>query len=142
MNVYLDTSALLKLFVEEPGSGTARALWEAAAIPLSSRLAYPEARAALSAAARARRLTARAFAEAKRELEAYWAELDVIELAPALAALAGDLAERLALRGADAVHLTSAIIIGSPDLAVASWDHELRRAAIAAGLSVVPASVT
>jgi predicted nucleic acid-binding protein len=50
--VYFDSSALVKLVVEEPGSGLVAQLWDGCDAALASRLAYPEVRAALAAAAR------------------------------------------------------------------------------------------
>lgn len=66
-------------------------------------------------------------------------ELDVIGLDAALTRSAGDLAERHALRGYDAVHLASAIAIEDPDLVVATWDRDLAAAVAARGRTVVPA---
>lgn len=48
--VYFDSSALVKLVVEEHGSDLAAELWDGCDAALSSRLAYPEVRAALAAA--------------------------------------------------------------------------------------------
>ena len=56
----------------------------------------------------------------------------------ALARAAGDLAERHALRGYDAVHLASAIAIDDPGLVMATWDRNLA-AATARHRTVVPA---
>jgi uncharacterized protein len=53
---YFDTSALIKLIFDEPGSELAVELWDRADLLVSNQLAYPEARAALAAAARARRI--------------------------------------------------------------------------------------
>ena len=54
--VYFDTSALVKLIFDEPGSELAVELWDRAYILVSSQLIYPEARAALAAAARGCRI--------------------------------------------------------------------------------------
>jgi predicted nucleic acid-binding protein len=48
MILYLDTSALVKLYVEEPGSRTVRALLERAQVVSTSRVAYVEMRAGLA----------------------------------------------------------------------------------------------
>jgi uncharacterized protein len=47
---YFDTSALLKLVIAEGGAEHARSLWELAGEVVVSRLAWPEAVAALAAA--------------------------------------------------------------------------------------------
>jgi len=62
----------------------------------------------------------------------------VIGLDATLARAAGELAERHALRGYDAVHLASAIAIEDPDLVMATWDRDLAAAA-AQHRAVVPA---
>ena len=54
--VYFDSSAFVKLVVEEEGSEVAATLWDGCDAAVSSRLAYPEVRAALAVAGRAHRL--------------------------------------------------------------------------------------
>jgi predicted nucleic acid-binding protein len=56
--VYFDSTAFVKLLVEQDGSDLAAALWDGCDAAVSSRLAYPEVRAALAAAGRAERLDA------------------------------------------------------------------------------------
>lgn len=55
-----------------------------------------------------------------------------------LARTAGELAERLALRAYDAVHLAAALDIAEIDILMVTWDQDLAAAARAAGLSVAP----
>ena len=105
----------------------------------SSVLAYPEARAALAAARRAGRLTARAHDRAVAELEALDAELMIVGVKEALARRAGELADERALRGYDAVHLASALALGPDETILATWDRDLSNAAAGAGLAVAPA---
>ncbi len=50
--VYFDTSALVKLVFDEPGSELAAELWDRAEAVVSSQLIYPEARAAVASAHR------------------------------------------------------------------------------------------
>jgi hypothetical protein len=54
---------------------------------------------------------------------------------------AGQLAAQRALRGADAVHLASALAVDSPDLVVAVWDRRLHAGAVAERLAVAPATL-
>ncbi|MDQ3972825.1 MAG: type II toxin-antitoxin system VapC family toxin, partial [Actinomycetota bacterium] len=95
---YFDTSALVKLVVDEDGSDLAAQLWDGADAVTSSRLAYAEGRAALAGAARRGRLSAAGFASAKRSWEQFWAGVRPVEALPAIVRAAGDLAERYALR--------------------------------------------
>lgn len=57
----------------------------------------------------------------------------------ALVRTAGELADRLGLRGFDAVHLASALALGDPTTFV-TWDGELREAAAACGCPTAPAT--
>jgi predicted nucleic acid-binding protein len=124
---------------DEPGSDVAAALWDRATIVASSRLVYPEARAAAAAAHRARRIDARTLRAAVRTIDQLCEQLKTIGLDDALARTAGDLAERHRLRGCDAVHLASAGAIDDPDLVVATWDRDLAAAAVSRSHTVVPA---
>lgn len=60
-----------------------------------------------------------------------------MELDEYVAEVAALAAERHRLRGADAVHLASAAVLGS-DVIMVSRDTALRDAALAAGLDVAP----
>ncbi|KPU49079.1 ribonuclease VapC45 [Mycobacterium tuberculosis] len=70
--VYFDASAFVKLLTTETGSSLASALWDGCDAALSSRLAYPEVRAALAAAARNHDLTESELADAERDWEDFW----------------------------------------------------------------------
>jgi uncharacterized protein len=134
--VYFDTSALIKLVFDEPGSDVATALWEQADTVASSQLVYPEARAAAGAAKRNGRIDGRMLRSAVREIDDRFAELRVIGIDAELARTAGDMAERHGLRGYDAVHLTSALSMGITGLVVATWDRDLSGAASDCGCVV------
>lgn len=135
---FFDSSALVKLLVEEPGSEVAERLWNEADVVAASRLAVPEVSAAISAARRAARLDEATEHTARRGWSAYWAAIDVVELTPAVATDAADLADRLLLGGADSVHLASALSLLAADPILVSWDRRLSAAALDAGLPVVP----
>ncbi len=137
--VYFDSSALVKLVVDEDGSELAAALWDGSDAAVSSRLAYPEVRAALAAAARDHRIDARALRAAQEDWENFWAATQPVELTPAVERQAGHVATTYALGGADAVHLASALAILPTDLIMAVWNRRLRDGARAAGLHVTPA---
>jgi len=138
--VYFDSSAFVKLLVEEDGSEIAAVLWDGCDAAVSSRLAYPEVRAALTAAERDGRLDAGALRQAEAAWETFWAATRPVELGPAVTAHAGELAGRHALRGADAVHLASALAVGVDAVVFAVWDRRLRDGALAAGVRIAPAA--
>jgi uncharacterized protein len=137
--VYFDASALVKLVVEEEGSDVAAALWDGCDAALSSRIAYPEVRAALAAAHRNHDLDDDGHATAVRDWEEFWAAVRPVELTRDVERRAGDLALHRALRGADAIHLASALTIHAPELVLAAWDLRLHEGAAAEQLAVAPA---
>jgi len=106
-----------------------------------SRLAYPEVRAALAAAGRNRDLDPGAHLLAEQSWEEFWAATWPVELTAAVERRAGDLARTLALRGADALHLASALTVADADLVMAVWDRRLHAGALSAGLAVAPATL-
>lgn len=136
---YFDSSAFVKLVVDEDGSDLAAAVWDGSDAVVSSRLAYPEVRAALAAAGRDRRLTRADQQRAEAEWERYWGATRAVELTAAVTAHAGELAGRYALRGADAVHLASLLAVGREATLFAVWDQRLRAGALAAGVRLAPA---
>lgn len=138
--VYFDSSALVKLLVEERGSDLVSEMWDRCAVAVSSRLAGPEVAAALAAARRAQRLRADQHDSAMEVWRACSEELYSVELTATLARQAAGLAGDHRLCGADAVHLASALQLGDGTV-VATWDHRLHEAALAVGLAVVPATV-
>lgn len=136
--VYFDSSAFVKLLVEENGSELAAALWDGCDAAVSSPLAYAEVRAALAAAGRGNRLTSADQRRAEDAWEGYWAATRRVELTELVTARAGQLACEYALRGADAVHLASVLAVGAAGTIFAVWDERLRSGARAAGVQVAP----
>ncbi len=137
--VYFDSSAFVKLLVEEDGSDLAATLWDGCDAAVSSRLAYPEVWAALAAAGRARRLRPAARRRAETAWEDYWAATRVVGLTGPVTAHAGRLAGEHALRGADAIHLASLLAVGAGQTLFAVWDQRLRAGAQAVGVRLAPA---
>ena len=123
----------------EDGSDLAAELWETPHPAASSILCYPEGRAALAAARRMGRLTRTGYARALEDFEATQHELLKVAIDQPLAQRAGGLAGDLSLRGYDAVHLASALALGTDATTVVTWDRDLGRAAKHSGCSVAPA---
>lgn len=109
MILYLDTSSLMKLFVQEEGSRLVEALVEGSQGAAISLVGYAEARAALARASREARITPVEHRRAVRRLEEAWADFIVIAVHEPLIRLAGALAEKHFLRGFDSIHLASAL---------------------------------
>jgi predicted nucleic acid-binding protein len=137
VTAYFDTSAFLKLILQERGSQTVERAARAATRLLSVTVVFAEAGAALAAAHRSRRLADSDYALAKRSLAAIWAPVFAIVPDNPLVHRATMLAEQEALRGYDAVHLASALELPA-DMFVCA-DAELLTAARRCGLQVVDA---
>lgn len=135
MILYVDTSALVPLLVEEPTSAQCGELWDAADRVASTRLAYVEAVAALGQAARMGRLTVGEVHDARAVLDELWSAVDVIEVDQTLMSSAADLAIAHGLRGYDATHCAAAIAVSDAELVAASGDTRLLAAWAAEGVA-------
>ncbi len=104
-------------------------------------IGYVELRAALAAAIRSGRLPSAQRDAALADLERVWAGVSEVALDRDLLAVAGDLTERMSLRGYDAVHLAALMAIGPASVvSLACWDIDLRRAASSLGYALIPQS--
>ena len=134
MVTYVDTSTLLKLIIDEEGSERALTIWSSADAVASVNLIVVEARAALAAAKRGRRLTTAQLRAAIAELGALVSDLHIVPVTDELVASAGELADAEGLRGYDAVHLAAALTIEATVLS--SADAALCAAASRRGLHI------
>ncbi|MFV0426374.1 MAG: type II toxin-antitoxin system VapC family toxin [Beutenbergiaceae bacterium] len=134
MLAYIDTSTLLKLAINEVGSDQADTIWVSADAVASVSLITVEARAALAAARRGNRITSSQHESTRQELDALIEELHIVEPTNELIAQAATLAEVERLRGYDAVHLSSALVVGATILS--SADQGLCAAAQRRGFHV------
>ena len=145
MTVFADSSALVKLYVDEPGHVDVRAI----AVFAVSLVARAEVPAALWRKARTASLTATQARALVAEFEADWygeagqpprlvplgLELPLLEQAGRLAGVHG-------LRAYDAVQLATALTAraAAPEVdVVACFDSDLRSAAAAEGFRLLPA---
>jgi predicted nucleic acid-binding protein len=130
--LYLDTSALVKLYVAETGTEVVASAVERAQALATVRITYADARSAFAQHARARGIAAGALRHVVRHLDEEWGQYSIVEVTDALVRRAGVLAERHRLRGYDAVQLSAAVdlrIAGAADVAFASFDARLNQAA-------------
>jgi predicted nucleic acid-binding protein len=119
-----------------------RALQSRVTVVAAARIAYAELRAAVSAAYRDGRLTAKGHSQAKGQVDALWRSTSPIDIDEALVKDAGDLAEQHGLRGYDAVHLAALRRLGRPNACtLACWDRDLREAASSVGYSLHPKTI-
>jgi uncharacterized protein len=133
--VYFDASAIVPLLREEPASLAAERLWVEADRAVSSRMLYAEARAAVARVHREGRVDRRRREQKVGELDRLVDQIDLIDVSDPVVRHAGELADRLALRAYDAVHLSSADLVASSDLIFASGDKQLLQAAEALGVA-------
>ena len=139
--IYLDTSAMLKLYVQETHSEATRLLVEAADRTGAAILAYTEMAAGLSRAARMGLLTNDLARKAWDRFVGDWPDYTRLKVSPAVTERAARLAWEYGLRGYDAVHLAAALTwqdaLGEPVL-LASFDQLLWGAAKQAGMAAWP----
>jgi uncharacterized protein len=137
---YFDTSALIPLLIEEPGSAAAERVWDVADRLVSVRLMYTEARAAVAQAHRLGRLDANQLDTVVQQLDELYAQLDRLEIDESLVRRAGELAQSHALRGYDAVHLAGLERVADEDTVLVSGDEDLCIAAQGLGVATVSTS--
>jgi predicted nucleic acid-binding protein len=136
--LYLDTSALIKLYIDEQDRDvvrTAAAMEELLAISI---VGYPEARAALARKRREGNLPDGEHAAVISSLDSDWSGFSKLIVYDELARLAGEIAQRYELRGFDAIHLASAMYVAVQhnDLQFLGFDDRLNAAAVEAGLAL------
>ena len=123
---------MVKRYVVEEGAEQVREAMDRASAWLAARIAYVEVLRTMLGAGDSRMAT---------RFRDEWAEFDVLELDASLAEQAAQLAAAEGLRSLDAVHLASALVLPSADLAFATWDRRLHAAAGRRGLETIPAAL-
>lgn len=142
MILYLDSSAIVKLDVDEPLASVVHAAVAEAAACCSHLIAYAEVRAALAKAVRLKRETPEDLALHKGEFDEDWERFRVVSVTEASVRRAADLAERFGLRGYDSAHLAAAEAVregvGSrADFRFLGFDDQQRKAALALGMQLL-----
>jgi uncharacterized protein len=139
---YYDTSAVVKRYIEEPGSPDIRYLMQLDRWPITGAATGAEVPAALGLAVRSGRL---AQAEGRRALAAFWSDwrsdYAITSLDHELAFRAGEAAWSLGLRGYDAAHLATGVWLAEQAgqaLTLVTYDRQMCRAARQLGLSTYP----
>ena len=138
MVVYLDTSALLKLYVEEEGRDLVMSAVEATGKIATSTVAYAEARSGLARRLREGDFTEDEYQGSVSDLDHDWRTYDRLAVSNHVALHAGELADRHALRGFDGIHLASALRFSErfEGLRFLAFDVRLTNAARAADLTI------
>jgi predicted nucleic acid-binding protein len=143
MILYLDTSALVKLFVEETQSDRVRRAVSAGRLVVTHAIAYVEACATFARVAHARGDDA-LFPALRRNLDVQWKAWEILSATGPLIQQAADLAGRYRLRGYDSLHLAAAessfhTFRGQMPFHFAVFDDQLGDAAKQAGIPLLDA---
>lgn len=139
MVLFADTSALVKLYLDEPHTSAMRRLATSSQILCVCRIAWAEAFAGLAQRVRLKSVDAGPVEVAKRQLEQHWPSFSVVDITQSLVERAGDYADTFGLRGYDAVQLAAAqeLAMHLDDLPnFACFDRRLNRAAQILGMTV------
>ncbi len=115
MIAYLDTSALIKVYIAESGQEFVVARLRAANQIATALITYVEVFAVFARLERERRISAAEYRLLGEHFEANWPSYWVVDLTRSVIQRAARLTRRYALRGYDAVHLSSALEIRGND---------------------------
>ena len=138
--LYLDSSAWVRLFLQEANFAAVRAYVAQAEDRIYYELGYVEVRAALGAAHRAGRIDDSAHTRVKDMFAAEWLKSSVVGTDDDLIQRGCGIAENGGLRGYDAMHLAAAERVrlsGFMDIELLSFDKDLVRAARMLGIRCV-----
>jgi predicted nucleic acid-binding protein len=137
MILYLDTSILVKLYVEEKESSKVDALVKSSKVTATSLVAYADARAAFARRFREKAFTSNEYNRIKEFFNKDWRRYLILNVTENMIRLAGNLAEKHALRGFDSIHLASALTLRreiSPPIVFSCFDDNLQKASDQEGL--------
>lgn len=109
--IFVDTSALAKRYIEEPGSEKVRLLMEEADGIVVSRLAYAETLSALIRRRKAIRVSDADFDRLLQDFRAEWEDFIVVEMNHDTLQFVDAVIEKHALCGADSIHLSTALCL-------------------------------
>jgi len=132
VSVYVDTSALLKRYVEEDDSAACEKVLLADSTWVTARHTWVEVLRNL-----ARLLAGPERARVRKLFRADWSRMLVVELDRSTCDRAGDLAETLHVRTLDALHLAAAERAGGGALPFVTYDIRQAQAARSLGWSVL-----
>jgi len=140
MILYLDSSALLKLYVDENGSEQVRKLVARAKLVCTHLIGYAEISAAFGRAHRMGRVSTDDLPRLLQDFDRDWSNIEVVGVTEPLIRRAGHMAVHFVLRGYDSVHLAAAEAvardIGQPSmLQFVAFDAALDEAASALGFA-------
>ena len=140
---YLDASAWIKRYYREMGTGWVQNLFAQNRTMACASLGLVEIIATLARKRKAREISQSRLEQKAQELEEDWECFVQVQLTNEVVDSAKNLAKRLALRGADSIHLASALLLQrhfaeeDDQLLMVTSDRELKEAARSFDLVVV-----
>jgi len=140
---YLDSSALVKRYYREDGTEFIQRLFDVGSLFVTSSLALVEVVATLARKRKAGAISQRVFEQKVEDFQEDWQNFVEVRLTPDVIDQAKEIAKVQALKGADALHLASALKVkeGISDRAVSIFfvasDKELKQAARKEGFTVI-----
>ena len=141
MIVFFDTSAMIKRYIAEADSDVIIELWDEASLATASQLLYAESIATFARKRREEPQNVDTIAKLQAAFQSDFETVTRIALDDEVHRRVDRLLERHALRGADAVHLASAVFVHEllrEPVTFACADTRLVAAAKVEGLRVVP----
>jgi predicted nucleic acid-binding protein len=141
MILYMDTSALTKMYIYEQGSDDVLAWTQKADLIGTALITRVELVATVTRAIAGKHLPEKDALEMLDEFRANWLNFQHVNVDETLIARADGLAGTYALRGYDAIHLACALtwsdLLGMP-VSLATFDMELHAAAKKSGIEALP----
>lgn len=140
---YLDASAWVKRYYYEEETQRVQQLFTAGVTFACASLGIVEVTATLARKAKAREIRRGRLIQKMQELEEDWTRFIQIHMTDEVVHRAQEVARQHALRGADAIHLASALVLQSrfvekeDHLVFVVSDRQLREAAILVGFVVI-----
>jgi len=142
MILYLDASALLKKYFKEIGSRDVIAKWKEASGIVTSTVTYAETMASIYRKKREVNTKDKIFRRVIHSFQEDWQSLIHVAVTNDLNEMINRLLDSHPLRGFDAIHLASALIVSEnvqEDFLFACFDRRLNEAAQAEALKTLPA---
>jgi predicted nucleic acid-binding protein len=140
---YLDASAWVKRYYQERGSAWVQNVFAHHRLVASASLGVIEVTATLARKAKGREIDPSMLEDKLRELDEDWSRFVQVHMTVDVVDTARQVAQELALRGADAIHLASALLLRqyledeSTRLTFVASDRELKDAAKASHLTLI-----
>ena len=141
MILYLDTSALIKKYFSEDGSDAVISKWQEANGIVTASVAYAEALASMYRKKRETKFGKDTLGDLLDAFRRDWHSFIRVEVTDDLNEWIVQLVSRYPLRGLDAIHLASALIVQETlqeQFLFACFDQRLLQAAQSAGLETMP----